>query len=408
MNRADKDELLKSTPLRGSNQLTVRGFNERLVLHLVRQYGTVTKAEATLATGLSPNAVSVIFNALEAEALLLRGDPIRGRVGQPSVPMRINPEARHYVGLKIGRRSFDMVLVDFAGAVSARRTHRHAYPTPAGMIDFVRSNLRPLLRSAKRRREEISGLGVAMPTELWHWTGDFDAPQEQMDAWNGFDVALGLRGLLPGPVSIENDGTAACRAELVFGPSRQTQNFIYFFVGTLIGGGIVLNGSVFTGSRANSGGFGPLRIPDEPGGHRLIDHASLIILERLLTAQGSDPDLLYTPGADWSSLEPALSAWIARAGRSLAHAIVSTQAVIDFEAVVIDGAFPGAIRTRLVQEVGRRLDQLDLQGVYRPEIEAGHFGEIARALGGAAFHVSADYMIDQNNLLRKQPLPQVR
>lgn len=398
----DKNALLKAMPIRGSNQVTVRGFNERLVLHLIRKCGTLTKADATQATGLSPNAVSVIFNALEADKLLLRGEPIRGRVGQPSIPMRLNPQARHDLGLKIGRRSFDMVVADFCGTVVARRTMRHRYPTPAGVLEFVRVNLRPLLRSAKVRREDISAFGVAMPSELWHWTEDFGAPLEEMNAWRQFDVAKELRPLVPGTITVENDATCACRAELIFGPPAQAQDFIYFFIGTFIGGGIVLNGSVFKGRQGNAGGFGPLRIPDEPGGTRLIDHASLAILEQLVIAEGRDPERLGPDAPDWDPLDPAVTTWIGRTARSLAHAIVSTQAVLDFEAVVIDGAFPSAVRNRIVEAVGNQLDRLDLQGVIRPAIAPGTFGDVARALGAAANDISTNYMIDQNTLNRRE------
>ncbi|MBB4123205.1 ROK family transcriptional regulator [Martelella radicis] len=401
MKTEDKEDLLLSTPIRGSNQTAVRGFNERLVLHLIRQYGALTKAEATRATGLSPNAVSVIFKALEADGLLLRQAPIRGRVGQPSVPMCLNPDARHYVGLKVGRRSFDMVIADFTGAVVARRLRQHSYPTPDGMLDFIKTNLTPLLRAAGKKRGDMSGFSVAMPSELWHWRDVFDAPREEMGAWQDLDIKGMLNGFVPGPVTCENDGTAACRCELVFGPQNHRQDFIYFFAGTFIGGGIVLNGSVFTGRRGNSGGLGPLRIPDEPGGHRLIDHASLAVLERQITKAGGDPNALYVENPDWDQFEPLVGDWIARAGRSLGHAIVSTLAIIDFEAVIIDGAFPDAVRARLVGEVRRQMDQLDLQGVYRPEIGPGHFGSVARALGAAAHCISTDYMIDQNTLQRK-------
>ncbi|KFE35508.1 ROK family protein [Thioclava atlantica] len=387
--------------------MTVRDVNERLVLHLIRRHGTLTKAEATRATGLSANAVSEIFKALENDGLLLRGDPLRGRVGQPSVPMHLNPEARHYLGLKIGRRSFDMVAVDFVGGVAARRSTSHDYPTPKGLISFIKENLRPLLRSAKLKREDLAASGIAMPSELWHWAEEFVAPRAELEKWRNFDVKAELDSLLPGPISIENDGTAACRGELVFGPPTDKQDYIYFFVGTFIGGGVVLNGSVFPGRWGNSGGFGPLRIPDEPGGHRLIDHASLAVLERLLGEHNCDTKLLYDDSADWSALEPVLSRWITRASRSLAHAIVSAQAVIDFEAVIIDGALPHTIRDRLVAEVDRHFSHLDLQGVYRPEICAGHFGSIIRALGAAAYPISNDFMIDQNTLLRKEPAGQL-
>jgi predicted NBD/HSP70 family sugar kinase len=321
---------------------------------------------------------------------------MRGRIGQPSVPLSLNPDARCYLGLKIGRRSFDMVVIDFCGKIRASRNLQHAYPTPAGTEAFVKSALPGLLRSAKITRSQISGTGVAMPSQLWQWTRDFDAPQDDMDAWRDFDAQRDLSKVLPHPVLVENDGTAACRAEWVFAGNSDMQDSIYFFIGTFIGGGIILNGSVFRGCHGNAGGFGPLRVPVEPGGTRLIDHASLIVLGRMVGSQGgqSFDDLRRTD--DWSAMEPALSEWIERAARSLAHAVISSAAVIDFRQVVIDGSLPPDVRTRVVDRVNIQLRDLDLQGIQRPVISAGHFGANARALGAASMHISSRFMIDHS------------
>jgi predicted NBD/HSP70 family sugar kinase len=391
---------LSPTPIAGSNQTTMRGMNERLVLHLLRRSGTLTKAEATRVTGLSPNAVSTIFRKLEDEGFLLRGEPVRGRVGQPSTPMRLNPDARYYLGLKIGRYSNDAVIADFTGTVRSRMTERHAYPTPAAAEAFIRKALPRLLRSAHLRKADLTAAGVAMPGELWHWTDDFGAPRAEMAAWREFDAVTTFSKILPSPISVENDATAACRAELVFGPARLHRDYVYFFVGAFIGGGIVLNGSVFTGARGTAGGFGPMRIPDEPGGSRLVDHASLAVLKRLVEAADLDVKALYEGQPGWDALEPVVGPWIERCARSLAHAIVSTLAVIDVECVVIDGALPPGVRSRLVKEVRKQFGWLDLQGVIYPEIEEGSFGSVARPLGAAAYQISTDYMIDQNRLGR--------
>jgi predicted NBD/HSP70 family sugar kinase len=397
--------MVKSHPasgnMRGSNQATVRNHNERLVLHLVRRRGVLTKAEATRETGLSPNAVSMIFNALEEEDLLLRGQPLRGRIGQPSVPYRLNPDARYYLGLKIGRRSFDLLVVDFCGAIRSRRTQYHAFPTPTATIAFVKAELPGLLRSARIGKSQISGTGVAMPSLLWQWTSDFDASQHEMDAWKGFDAVADLKACLPGQIVVENDGTAACRAEWVFSVQPDRKDSIYFFIGTFIGGGVILNGSVFRGCRGNAGGFGPLRVPDEPGGTRLIDHASLIVLERMLREWGAQGHARPEPEArdpeqveDWTKLEPVLSMWIDRAARSLAHAIVSSAAVIDFEDVIIDGSMPASVRARLVHAVDNCLNSLDLQGIIRPLVQPGSLGSAARSLGAASLQISSRFMIE--------------
>ncbi len=396
--------IMASRPLKGSNLTTVRGINERLILHLLRVHKRLTKAEATRITGLSANAVSVLFRSLESDGLLLREEPIRGRVGQPSVPMRLNPDALHYVGMKIGRRSFDLVVVNFTGQVKAVISRQHAYPTPATTLQFINEHLEAVVRTAGLVQDDISAFNIATPFELWSWTSDFGAPREEMALWKSFDMVSEIAQVVPWPVTISNDGTAACRAELVFGPPLDVQDLVYFFIGSFIGGGIVLNGSVFPGRRGNAGGVGPLRIPDESGGDRLVDHASLVVLERMLAQRDAGlAQRVYTETEHWEQFDPELTIWLNRAARSLGHAIVSALAILEFETVVIDGAFPPEIGQRLVSAVEQQLDRLDLQGVNRPAIRAGHFGSLARALGAAAQQISTDYMIDQNTLLREAP-----
>jgi predicted NBD/HSP70 family sugar kinase len=400
-----REALLRSNPQKGSNQVAVRDYNERLILQLIRSHGELTKAEATQATGLSPNAVSVIFRTLEEENLLIRGTPQRGKIGQPSVPARINPDARHYLGLRIGRRGFDLAIVDFAGALRAVQHDFHQYPTPERSIAFVKSALPKVLRRAGLHKSDISGLGIAMPWELWSWTEEFGAPREEMARWKSVDIRSEISRLVPFPVSIANDATAACTGELMHGAHLGQSDFVYFFVGTFVGGGIVLNSGIFFGRRGNAGGFGPLRVPGRPGRDRLVDHASLTVLEEMLRDAGEDPGRVARDSSVWKDCPGPVQAWIEIAAHGLAHAAVSSLALIDFDAVVIDGAFPEHVRRALVAEVNRQLDGMDLQGVLRPDCEAGRLGGMARAIGAATLPMYQDYAINQNTLMRTGPAP---
>src|ERR1700733_2804025 len=92
----------------GANQAGVRLYNERLLLSLVRRFGPLSKIEVARLTGLSVQSTSAIMNRLQAEGLLKREAPLRGRVGQPTIPMSIDPEGAYSFGLKVGRRSCDL------------------------------------------------------------------------------------------------------------------------------------------------------------------------------------------------------------------------------------------------------------------------------------------------------------
>ena len=71
----------------GTNQSEMRAQNERLVLTLLRRKGSLARAEIARLTGLSAQTAARLITSLEKDGLIKRGEPQRGRVGQPSIPM---------------------------------------------------------------------------------------------------------------------------------------------------------------------------------------------------------------------------------------------------------------------------------------------------------------------------------
>ena len=73
--------------------------------------------------------------------------------------------------------------------------------------------------------------------------------------------------------------------------------------------------------------------------------------------------LLWQNGNGWANFGEPLDEWIDETASALATAALSTVAVLDCEAVIIDGAMPAAVRQRLVAAVRTKLGDLDRQGV---------------------------------------------
>lgn len=392
-------------PMGGANQTRVRAYNERLVLSLVRRHGSLSKAEIARRAGLSPQTVSVIMRSLEKDGLLTRGEPQRGRVGQPSIPMSLNSAGVFSLGLKIGRRSADLVLMDFVGHVRMQLHEAYRYPTPSGILAFAKTasdTIRNSMDAGDRSR--IAGMGVALPFELWNWVETMGASPEDMDAWRDADIAGLLAKQLQMPVLVQNDATAACAAELAFGHGPRFADFAYFFLGSFVGGGVVLNHALYPGRTGNAGAFGSMPFGKGADGqpNQLIDHASVVLLERMLLAEGQDPSSIWLTPENWADFgQKVKTEWIGKTGRALAFAIATVCSVVDFEAVIIDGGFAVPIRTAIVQATKHELAQLDLQGITPPLVEEGLVGSAARAIGAASLPLFSRYHIDQSVLFKE-------
>ena len=389
--------------VRGTNQSGMRDHNERLVLSLVRRHGALAKSDIARMTGLSAQTVSVIMRGLEEEGLLERGEPVRGRVGQPSIPMSLAPEGAFFFGLKLGRRSADLVLTDFRGRMRAARRKVYRYPTPDAVVDFVREAAPALAGELPPAlRERVMGMGVAMPFQLWNWVSVLGVPQEEMDAWRSRDLGAELGAVTGLPVYVQNDATSACGAELIFGTGERPKDFLYFYFGTFIGGGLVMNGQLYLGRTGNAAAVGSIQVPAPGGGtRRLIDLASMSVLAEAMEAAGESSDHLWSQHDRWEVSAAVLEPWLDQAAGALAHATLAAAALLEIEAVLIDGWMPVSVRAELVRRTEGALLQLDLAGIDVPVIREGTVGADARAVGAAAIPLSQRYLIDQNAAVRE-------
>ena len=383
---------------RGANQSGVRDHNERLVLSLIHRHGSLASVEIARLTRLSPQTVSVIIRRLEADGLLSRSDPVRGKVGKPLTPVALNPDGVRSLGMIIGRRASEIAAIDFYGRVLTRRETVYAYPTPDRVMTFARDSLpRMLDELGFEQVRRIAGIGVSAPFQLWNWLGSVNAPAGEMNAWRGFDIPAAVAEMSGLDVVFQNDVTSACTAEHLYGRGREFDDYAYFFIGSFIGGGLVLNGTVYPGRTGNAGAFGSIPMPGEAGGAtQLIRHASIYTLERDIVEAGLDPRGLWTFPRDWTGFEAQVGPWISDTARHLALAAVAVCSVIDFEAVLIDGAFPEPVRARLVEMTRRAMTDVDTQGIAPPRVEEASVGRNARVIGSAALPILSKYLLSQS------------
>lgn len=389
--------VFSAPPVLGANQTGMRAQNERLLLSLLHQRGSLAKRDITQLTGLSAQTVSVIMRQLEADGLLLRGEPVRGKVGQPSVPLSLNPDGAWFLGLKVGRRNAELVLVDFVGKTRARRSHVFAMPQPDALCDFVRQTCQEFEQELGVTLDsKVAGFGVALPFRMWEWSEKVGATAEAMQLWRDVDLRQLLADIFDFPVFLQNDGTAACGAELAFGRYRNINDYVYFHIGSFVGGGIVINQCLYSGRSGNAGALGSIPMASS---RQLIDDASIITLERKLLKRGCDPQSLWLADSDWANFEPEASVWIETAALSLAHAISTAASIIDFEAALIDGALPERVRARLVQATAAAVAALDVPGLELPKVLEGSVGQGAKALGAASLPLFEKYLIDTNRVV---------
>ena len=388
---------------RGSNHVGMRQFNERVVLHAIRLNGSLPKAEIARLTGLTAQTIGLITTRLEDDGLLIRHQPLRGRIGQPSVTMALNPDGAFSLGIKIGRRSADLLLVDFTGAVRRRESMHYKFPDAQTLLPAIKTHMSAIQDGLGALAMRLVGVGLAAPLNLGGWHKMLGLPPSVSDEWNHIDLSAQVQSFSEAPVSFAKDTSAACVAELVAGRGRDLKSFLYLFVDTFVGGGLVINSHLHNGVHGNAGAVASLPLQVSAGKgmpEQLLAHASLWELEQSFKEHGLDPTAAYDARAMEAPFEVFTSAWIASASLALAQCVVSGTAFLDIDAVVLDGSFTREMLARLIDHTEAALATYDWEGLYPATLVAGSIGSDARALGGALLPLHENFAPDRDIFLK--------
>lgn len=238
----------------GANLLALRSHNTALVLDLLRTAGTegISRLELAERTGLTPQAVSKITARLRADGLAAEAGHRASTGGKPRTVLRLVPEAGHAVGVHLDRDETRAVLVDLDGAVVARREAPLDLGAGAEAVLAGVAGLVGALRSEAAGGRPPLGVGVALPGPLDHRRGVLHRVTG-FPEWDGFPLRDALADRLGVPVVVDKDTNAAALGLAVGGVGG---SFAYLHLGTGLGAGLVIGGSVHRGPRTGAGEFG--------------------------------------------------------------------------------------------------------------------------------------------------------
>jgi predicted NBD/HSP70 family sugar kinase len=401
-NSADTADIVTTSPtiyrdarmMRGSNHSGMRQFNERIVLQTIRHHGAIAKADIARSTQLSTQTVAIIVDRLEGDELLIKQDRVRGKIGQPSVPLSLNPNGAFSLGLQVGRRSLEVVVTDFLGNTRHQLQFTYPYPDPEVVLPNIKQALVQIKQTMGADWERTVGIGLTAPLSMHKWSNLLGDSSEQsaqaLKSWEHFDLLNSVQALTNLPVEFAKDTTSACMAEMLQGHGISVNNFLYIFVGTFVGGGLVIAGHIMAGQNGNAGAIGsiPTGLATGSAGKegqpaQLLQLASGWQLEQSLEEAGFDPLLVHQDSIMEAQYAVHTAPWLAQASQALAMTITSATALLDLDAAVIDGSLGQSLISALIKATREQLNYYNHEGLQKPEVMSGMVGSHARAIGGS-------------------------
>jgi len=165
----------------------------------------------------------------------------------------------------LGGTNLRMAAVGADGEIIARaKRDTPRSGDPESIVRAIVMSARECLANAAGFNN-VKSIGVAIPAMSIDPSGGIVKKAANLPALNGFALGRAISRELEMPALLENDANAAALGEHWTGASRGTSNSICVTLGTGIGGGIILNGSILRGPDWSAGEVGHICV--EPLGH---------------------------------------------------------------------------------------------------------------------------------------------
>ncbi len=168
-------------------------------------------------------------------------------------------KTRYFAGVDLGGTNIAVAIVDENGTIYGRARKKTNLPRPYNEIfDDMALCVKEAAENSGLKMEDVEAVGVGCPGAIDVENGVVEF-SGNLDMHNA-PVVEYMEKALNKKVYLENDANAAAWGEFVAGSGKNTNNMIMVTLGTGVGGGIIIDGKLFTGAYGKGAELGHMSL----------------------------------------------------------------------------------------------------------------------------------------------------
>jgi fructokinase len=291
------------------------------------------------------------------------------------------------IGVDLGGTKIEALALDEWG----QRLTRRRIPTPADDYQATLLAVAGLIRRVEQETGRRGTVGIGTPGSLSPASGLIR--NANSTCLNGNPLQQDLERLLARPVRLANDADCFALSESIDGAGQGYASVFGVIIGTGVGGGIVINGSLIPGANRIAGEWGHNPLP-WPGAAELPGVACYCgkrgCIETFLSGAGLAADYHRETGVSISGValserlaqqEQAAQRVMARYEDRLARSLAAVINLLDPEAIILGGGLSNV--ARLYEQVPRIWTDYIFSDVVRTRLLPPRHGDASGVRGAA-------------------------
>lgn len=147
------------------------------------------------------------------------------------------------------------LIRDDGKIIDSIKVPTNASEGPEAIMGRIKMGIHDMLRITGLSIGDICGIGVGSPGPLDPVEG-IVISSSNLPGWERVPIVQILKEEFRLPVALNNDANSAALGEYIFGSGRGTKNFVYMTISTGIGGGVIVDGKLYSGTNCNAAEVG--------------------------------------------------------------------------------------------------------------------------------------------------------
>ena len=369
----------------------IKETNYKKILQLIGKGQNLTKLDIAYTLKISIPTVTTNINDLKQEGIIeeVESDIYTG--GRKPKVIRIIPNSHISIGMSISKYK---VVVVFANLLEEIILVKEVACERGELEEYIASGKELIeegLKELNIERDAILGVGISIPGAINQKLNVI----EQTNMGYGQISLEHIYDLFDSTVYVENEANLSLLAEKSLGKHEELKNLLYIGINEGLGGGIFVNGELFTGTSGRAGEFGHMHFRERETGLRCL-------VEDKISTRGLVQDYIDKTGnniKDFSKFKELVKLKDEVAVKILVEAIevllmtiYNLAMVLDIQKIIVGGKVG-----RLIKSEPKYLDELlekyqDILGNLDLDI---HFSDIKNttAIGAALLPIIDFYKI---------------
>ncbi|HET8778710.1 MAG TPA: ROK family protein [Agromyces sp.] len=233
-------------------------LNRSAILAQLGANGPASRAELARVLAVSPALMTQLVKDLIADGLVVELEQAPSNGGRPARMLGLAASSSRAIGVKVVADHVAFVEVGIDGRVLRSASEPFDASSSTYLAELV-DRIRHFISGGTG--STLLGVGVGVP-------GSVDLPANGLVyapqlGWSGVELGAALLRAIDLTVIVENNVNALAVAERLFGLGRSHDDFLVVTIGTGIGAGIVVDGSVLRAASGGAGEIGHIPISDD-------------------------------------------------------------------------------------------------------------------------------------------------